>query len=78
MSTDYIAACRTCEVQKHLGQQMAGRRSLGYGSGDADGADSVLAFLFEHAGCDGDLVVLEADNGLHEPEYAYAQDPGDL
>ena len=71
MSTDYMVACRSCEVRRHFGQDMGGKTSLGYGSNDVEGAQAVLAFVFKHAECDDRVVVLLSDTNFHEPEYEF-------
>lgn len=71
MSTDYMAACRSCRVFRHLGQDMGGKKTLGYGSNDTQGIQDSIDFLFRHAGCEGDLVVALGDVATDRPEDDY-------
>lgn len=56
MSTDYNVACRKCKVTHHFGQVMAGQFSVGWGSGDKEGANTIMKFLDKHMFHDKDIL----------------------
>jgi hypothetical protein len=49
MSIDYSIACERCKVYHHLGQHMAAKFSLGYGTGDEKKTAEIGDFILEHA-----------------------------
>jgi hypothetical protein len=54
MSMDVEGFCDTHRQFIHIGQNMGGKNSLGYGSGDSDGHRVITEWLIQHAiaGCD--------------------------
>lgn len=62
MSTDYEVTCPKCEVCHHAGQRMAGKFSLGFGTGDTIGVVSLEKFIDEHIDCNGGTIqILNCD-----------------
>ena len=48
MSVDWTVVCDKCERYFHLGQDMGGICSFGYGSNDSDGQQKVADLISEH------------------------------
>jgi hypothetical protein len=61
MSIDFDAVCLTCQQSHHLGQQMGGKWSFGFGSNDDPGRASAGEFILKHS--DHDLRIYETDFG---------------
>lgn len=50
MSTDWQVSCAPCRISRHLGQEMGGLNTFGYGSSDVAGRNGVGEFIAEHFG----------------------------
>lgn len=62
MSIDYEAVCFRCQKYQHIGQDMGCKKSLGYGSGDGEGADVAAQFVISHAQECGAVIVMDSND----------------
>ena len=76
MSIDFDAVCFKCRKHQHIGQDMACKKSFGYGSNDLDGANVAAGFVIEHALWCGSVTVIRSDD-IPEGFMWIPTEPGD-
>lgn len=63
MSIDMTSCCLKCKAAAHLGQDMGGLQTFGYGSSDIKGREMSAQFLLAHLDCGaGNLIVVRTDD----------------
>lgn len=61
MSVDWTVICDKCKLYCHLGQDMGGTSSFGYGSKDIKGQNIVLEFIATHINYEEPLKIVMTD-----------------